>query len=293
MGVRLPLLPMKRRDFLASTLVAAGNLIWSGCGANASSSEPEGLSGEVLKTELISRLEAAGAYEVKIADPLQGFSHGIPVRNPRSLFPGCRSVVACLIPNPAYSAFTDGVPGSTGGGAFLEVDDYPYTHPLVMDFMKDILRTAVGFLGGEGHRVYSNFGTARPWPYQIQDKMCAYEAGLGSYGRSGLILHPELGSRIALFVFLTDAKMPPDPKAPDSCIGCRHCERDCPGGCFDSTKDYPESHSVHKCHATRERTKRETDQDCQTCVDTCPVTKHSNEELTAWLEAKARGKTSL
>jgi hypothetical protein len=29
----------------------------------------------------------------------------------------------------------------------------------------------------------------------LPEKLCAYEAGLGVYGRSGLILHPELGNR--------------------------------------------------------------------------------------------------
>ena len=34
----------------------------------------------------------------------------------------------------------------------------------------------------------------------MRAKLCAYEAGIGVYGRSGLILHPEVGNRWQIVV---------------------------------------------------------------------------------------------
>jgi len=236
-----------------------------------------GASGLSLKSDLVSAMKAAGAFEVKIADPTTGFIHGIPSRNPLSLFPGCRSVVSFMIPNPAYATGSDP----------RENKEYPYTHPLVMLLLNAVYHAGAAVLAREGFGVYGDF-TAKPVAEQIQNKLCAYEAGIGSYGRSGLILHPELGSRVVLFAFLTTASLPADAKAPEYCTGCRSCERACPGACFDGTKTYPDAFSPDVCHRTREISKQKNGTDCQTCVDICPVTKRTNEELIAWLEATYR-----
>jgi epoxyqueuosine reductase len=103
--------------------------------------------------------------------------------------------------------------------------------------------------------------------------LCAYEAGLGVYGRSGLILHPVLGNRITIETLLTDAVLPPDKplKNFDPCGDCEGlCAKACPGRAFDLAKFYPESWTPAKCRVARERLAgREVS--CGACWAVCPA----------------------
>lgn len=48
-----------------------------------------------LKRQLIDRMMEVGAYDVKIADPRQGFEYVTELeRHPLSLMPECQSVIA-------------------------------------------------------------------------------------------------------------------------------------------------------------------------------------------------------
>ncbi len=67
----------------------------------------------------------------------------------------------------------------------------------------------------------------------------ALEAGLGTRGKSDLLITPEFGPRIRLFGVVTDADLEPTPKiTEDLCTNCDICIKSCPskalgesGGC--------------------------------------------------------------
>lgn len=76
---------------------------------------------------------------------------------------------------------------------------------------------------------------AEPWGI-LSLKHAAVAAGLGSFGRSEVVLHPTYGSLLRLGAVVTNAKMPADPlitKHP--CPSkCRSCQEACPPGAFQN-----------------------------------------------------------
>ncbi len=61
-------------------------------------------------------------------------------------------------------------------------------------------------------------------------RLTAAAAGLGELGWSKVFLTPEFGPRQRFEMFLTDAKLEPDPLTKQNiCDRCMHCVRDCPG----------------------------------------------------------------
>ncbi|MGE5405745.1 MAG: epoxyqueuosine reductase, partial [Candidatus Saccharibacteria bacterium] len=62
----------------------------------------------------------------------------------------------------------------------------------------------------------------------------AVAAGLGSFGRNNLVLHPKFGSRVLFGAILTDLDLSSDPPiVEDICTDCGICVESCPGGALD------------------------------------------------------------
>jgi epoxyqueuosine reductase len=74
-----------------------------------------------------------------------------------------------------------------------------------------------------------------PWGI-ISLKHAAVQAGLGAFGRSGLLYHPEYGSLLRLGAVVTSMKLPADPLIEsDPCPHkCNSCHEACPCGAFDA-----------------------------------------------------------
>jgi len=76
----------------------------------------------------------------------------------------------------------------------------------------------------------------------------AYAAGLGTFGRHNIIIHPQFGSRVNFTAIVTDLDMESDVKVvKDLCIHCDICFKNCPGkalekeGYTDLLKCYKQS----------------------------------------------------
>lgn len=62
----------------------------------------------------------------------------------------------------------------------------------------------------------------------------AVAAGLGSFGRNNLVIHPRLGSRVLFCGVLTDLEVLPDPPCSENpCIECNICVEQCPAAALD------------------------------------------------------------
>ena len=60
-------------------------------------------------------------------------------------------------------------------------------------------------------------------------KKAAFEAGLGSRGKSDLVVTPDYGPRVRLFGVITDADLEPTPKLEkEYCTECNICIKSCP-----------------------------------------------------------------
>lgn len=72
-------------------------------------------------------------------------------------------------------------------------------------------------------------------------KEAAYWAGLGQYGKSGLILHPEFGSDIKIQALFLDCDLscdtPLDDRKASICEGCEACADHCPGAAIPKGAD--------------------------------------------------------
>jgi epoxyqueuosine reductase QueG len=119
----------------------------------------------------------------------------------------------------------------------------------------------------------------------IQGKFCAYESGIGVYGRSGIIIHPKLGNRMSIGVILIDALLEPDPRLTNfnPCEGCNVCIRVCPGNAFDPQKTYPDSWSKEKCLSGKEKTAAKGLK-CDACFSCCRAGELLDEDLVLFEE---------
>ncbi len=77
------------------------------------------------------------------------------------------------------------------------------------------------------------FSGAEPWGL-LSLKHAAVFAGLGAFGRSGQVYHPEYGGRLRLAAVVTDADMPGDPViTEDPCPPkCHACQKACLAAAF-------------------------------------------------------------
>jgi len=67
-------------------------------------------------------------------------------------------------------------------------------------------------------------------------KLVAAEAGLGSRGISDLLITPNYGPRVRLFGVITDADLQPTPKNEKTyCTNCKMCIEACPSGAISET----------------------------------------------------------
>ena len=244
-----------------------------------SSNKIQGSSVSELKEQLILRMLEVGAYDVKIADPRRGFEYVTePERHPLSLMPDCRSVITFAIPRSGlldlwYIGHKRSTPQKPDYWTERQVseDDAPYyiVYRLFTLITSFVMLKAIAFLHRKGYQAIEKHEKEdEPLPLA---KLCAYEAGLGVYGKSGLILHPELGNRIGLGVLLTDAELPADDKLVDfrPCIGCNLCVESCPAGAFSPSGEYHHQWSEERCKSTRTALK-DKGAYCNLCWEICP-----------------------
>lgn len=241
-----------------------------------------------LKQRLINRLRQVGAYDVRISDPKAGYEHALPGKHPLEIWNQCKSIVVFAIacsPKANNSYLGTYSPWIAKNRNVGPVPKYVQSDIYAMDrvqrlFVASFILKGMTLLQQNGHNVM--------FSEQLQFKLAAFEAGIGVYGRSGQIIHPVLGSRIRLGLFLTDAVLEPDNRLHgfEPCVSCDKCINLCPAKAFDPTKDYPLSYSREKCEATRAQIE-DKGLYCHNCYAVCPAGKLKDDELLYIAEAKS------
>ena len=67
----------------------------------------------------------------------------------------------------------------------------------------------------------------------VSMRHAAVAAGLGSFGRHNLVIHPTMGTRVAFNAILTDLELASDPPVERLCNDCGLCVDNCPGHALD------------------------------------------------------------
>ncbi|SHN59041.1 4Fe-4S binding protein [Desulfitobacterium chlororespirans] len=84
----------------------------------------------------------------------------------------------------------------------------------------------------------------RPAIADFSQRHAAVAAGMGTFGRHNLVIHPRFGTRIGLTALITNLEIEPNEKIEqDLCRHCDLCVRNCPAGALDEAGKT----SVGKC----------------------------------------------
>jgi len=187
--------------------------------------------------------------------------------HPTDIFKSCRSVIVLgtALPKSLYDVAPRFVYGHFNSASIAETD-------------------RIAFAAAK--RIEEQFGAhAVPvpcdGPYEYWDeanmegrglismKHAAVCAGIGTIGKSTLLLNAEFGSRLTIGAVLTDIEIESDAPAKNICIeNCRLCIESCPSGALDGV-----SANQKKCRKnTYGRTPRGFETvDCNICRTVCPM----------------------
>jgi epoxyqueuosine reductase len=221
-----------------------------------------------LKGEIQDFLRDRGAFKVRVANPSKGFEKTMKGCHPLDVMSQCRSVIVFAVYIGLEYYRTILIEGKTQG-------DNRIGH-IFRDWLSHGL---AAFLRTRG------FNALVPIGFFDEDqkvaclsyKLAAFEAGIGVYGKSGVIITPEYGPRVNLGVVLTDAILEPDRRLDyDPCHNCKICSKVCSVNAVREDLGAPTSHDRAKCVEFIDRLREETNDEnllCGYCYKYCPVGK--------------------
>lgn len=103
----------------------------------------------------------------------------------------------------------------------------------------------------------------------ISMKHTAVLCGLGSIGKSSLLINPEYGNRLTIGAVLTDLELESDDLQPDLCIaGCSKCIDSCPA---QAIADMRVNQKLCRLNTYGKTTRGFDTVDCNICRTVCPM----------------------
>ncbi|MEN8119203.1 MAG: reductive dehalogenase [Bacteroidota bacterium] len=119
--------------------------------------------------------------------------------------------------------------------------------------------------------------------YQVICPVVAKDAGLGEFGRMGLLMTPELGPRVRIVVVTTDLPLETteykyEPSVTDFCTICKKCADNCPSRAisFEKMKDEDGVLRWKINHEACFTYWSITGTDCGKCIQVCPYSHPDN-----------------
>lgn len=216
-----------------------------------------------FKVELTEFLKRLGAFKVGVADPNKGFERALSGCHPKEVMKGCNSVIvfATNIGLDYYRAIQ--FQGKMARIGHLYVDSLSLQ---LIWFLRERGYDAVVPLG---------FYDEQNMIALLSNKLAAYEAGIGVFGRPSTIITPEYGPRVNLGVVLTDAVLQPDGKMEgfEPCKNCLVCIRSCPVSAIHDGEP-PTGFDRRRCLEFVLKLRRLTDDEiklCGYCYELCPT----------------------
>ncbi len=120
--------------------------------------------------------------------------------------------------------------------------------------------------------------------YRVICPLVARDAGLGEFGRMGLLMTPRLGPRVRIAVVTTDLPLATDPPAPDLtaidfCLQCRKCADSCPSRAISFGAPEEDENGVLRWRIDAEACFTlwgRLGTDCARCMAVCPFSHPDN-----------------
>jgi len=113
----------------------------------------------------------------------------------------------------------------------------------VMEFSRSCNYKLAKFLERKYKAKAMTVGVSYPLEMNMRTKGCigevslrhaAVAAGLGTFGRHNLVIHPEFGSRVIFTAVICNLDIDPDSQLEQSlCINCHKCVQNCPAGALN------------------------------------------------------------
>lgn len=223
--------------------------------------------GALMKSEVASFLANFGVFKVGVADPRHGFAKALKGCHPRNVMENCNSVIVFAL--------------HVGLDYYATLDCYQKgnVESRIFNIYRDWVSLCLAnFLIDRGYKTIVPHGFKDPKSKvaRLSFKLAAYEAGLGVFGRQGIIITSEYGPRVNFGVVLTDAYIKPDTPLEDfnPCKECDTCARLCPVKAIDKEKPPPTGFNRRLClefiDKIHEKTKAEL-RFCGYCYNYCPT----------------------
>lgn len=120
--------------------------------------------------------------------------------------------------------------------------------------------------------------------YRVICPLVARDAGLGEFGRMGLLMTPTLGPRVRIAVVTTDLPLATDPPAPDPttvdfCLECKKCADSCPSRAISFKAPEVDESGVRRWRIDAEACFTlwgRLGTDCARCMAVCPYSHPDN-----------------
>ena len=113
----------------------------------------------------------------------------------------------------------------------------------------------------------------------LDERLLAYNAGLGFYGKNNLLINEELGSFFFIGVILTDAVIEKDKIVNKKCINCNLCIKNCPtkalneNGILNANRCLSYLTSKKQADILLEENINNCIYGCDKCISVCPYNK--------------------
>lgn len=221
-----------------------------------------------LKNDLEQFVKGLGAYAMQVADP-RGFENATLGCHPKNIMKDCNSVVVF------------GIYVGLDYYRSIQIENKTIGENRIMHIFRDWVQYKVfEFLRERGYHVAVPAGlfNREKLIHCFSLKLAAYEAGLGVYGRCGIIITPEYGPKVNFGAVLTNVKLEPDEKLINfkPCLDCRLCVDVCPPKAVKEDLNPPTSHNRDRCVNFVLKLRKRTGDKCFLCgycYNNCPVGK--------------------
>jgi len=214
-----------------------------------------------LKSEVVKFLKECGAFKVRVASAKVGFEKAVRGRRPLDVMKHGNSVIVFAIYVGLDYYRTVKIEGKTMGDNRI---GYIFRDWLAYELVEFLKAKGFSAVFPSGH-----------FDKELSFKLAAHEAGIGVYGKCGLIITPEFGPRVNIGVVVSDAVLEPDKKLDfNPCQTCIVCVKVCPVKAVREGLDPPISHNREECVNFVQGLRDETGDKkffCGYCYDKCPV----------------------